>query len=301
MSHETIPPLKALYYFKVAARTGSFKTAAAQLFVTQAAISQQIRGLEDYLGVKLFYRQTRQVALTPAAQKLLPLVEDGFNSIQHGIKQLTSDHSPNLLRISAVHSFCSLWLMPNLADFQSQYPDIQVQISPSNVLTRFDDEDIDLAIRMGMGGYEGLHDIKLFEDTLIFVVSPILLNAKFGKATPSASDIFALPWIEDPSSETKVIFSQACRYYGIDQQSTNSVVRSDNSMIMIENTLAGNGVAFVNRSLVAPFLKTGQLVQALDFEKESPWALYLVAPPQHFSWLKIHAFQQWITERLRST
>ena len=138
----SLPPLKSLHFFQVAAQQQSFKLAAEKLFVTQAAVSQQIRGLEAFLGCKLFERHAKKTELTEQGKQLLPFVERGFVQFNEGVQSIMGDPAPKVLRLSTLHSFTSLWLIPRLHEFQNMHPEIMVQLAPSNQLIDFRQGDI---------------------------------------------------------------------------------------------------------------------------------------------------------------
>ena len=146
-----LPPLKSLQFFLAAGQSKNFKQAAEHLNVTQAAVSQQIRLLEENLQSKLFERTNKQTMLTEKGRNLLPFVQRAFEELSSGIQVVTGDPNPQILRISTVHSFSSLWLIPRLEEFQKLHPEIMVQLAPSSELIDFKQSNIDLAIRMGRG------------------------------------------------------------------------------------------------------------------------------------------------------
>ncbi|MFC4698573.1 LysR substrate-binding domain-containing protein [Glaciecola siphonariae] len=292
-----LPPLKSLQYFMLAGKLSSFKRAASELNISQAAVSQQIKQLESYLGLSLFERNNRETKLTVHGARLLPYIEEGFLQWQRGLASITDDNQTKVLRISAIHSFTSIFLLPRLPQFQKAHPELMVQIAPSNDLVDFKNDEIDLAIRMGSGNYQGLHEKKIMSDHLIFVVSPDLLE---GRSNADAKYIFSLPWIEDPSKGTHDVLDEACSQFHINKQSLTPTIRSNNSMMLIENALAGRGFTLVNKGLVTQYLASGELVQVLGFEAVSPWSLYLVAPKQNFEWKKVKAFEQWLVPLIKA-
>lgn len=291
-----LPPLKSLQFFMVAGQLNSFKLAAQQLNVTQAAVSQQIKLLEEHLDLVLFERSNRQTRLTASGNKLLPFVEQGFGNLQDGVRAVSGDTNPHILRISAIHSFTSLWLLPRLQNFQNNHPEIMVQIAPSNELVNFATGEIDLAIRMGGGGYAGLMEKKLANDELIFVASPELLK---GADHTDPKVIFSFPWLEDTSSESQPVFETACKGFGVDTSQLTPIIRSNNSVTLIENAVSGRGFTTVVKSLVVDHLRKGSLLRLLDFSAQSPYCLYLVAPEQHFGWQKIKLFEQWFVPEIK--
>jgi len=143
--------LKALHYFLVSARHLSIKRAAEELFVTQAAISQQIRSLEEALGVVLFHRQHRALTLTKEGLQLLPHLEIAFEAIEKGVEELTLDSDPHSLTLSVFPSFASRWLIPRLVRFYEANPSITINLSMTDKYEAFGAQGIDLAIRFGSG------------------------------------------------------------------------------------------------------------------------------------------------------
>jgi LysR family glycine cleavage system transcriptional activator len=293
-----LPPLKSLHFFLICGQQQSFKLAAQQLNVTQAAVSQQIRTLEGNLQVKLFDRTSKQTVLTEKGRELLPFMQRAFDELTKGITNLTGDSQPNILRISAVHSFTSLWLMPRLMDFQQNNPAFMVQVAPSSELVDFSKQNIDLAIRMGRGGYQNVEEKKILDDDLIFVASPTrLLN--IDKNEPK--QVFQLPWLEDTSIGLQEAFHAYCVKYAINTDKLLPIMQTNNALPLIENAVQGHGFLLVNRSLVIEHLRAGRLVTLLNYSAKSPYALYLVAPEQQFTWKKVQVFEQWLLPKIKES
>jgi LysR family glycine cleavage system transcriptional activator len=290
-----LPPLKSLQYFLVAGESKNFKQAAEQLNVTQAAVSQQIRSLEENLQEKLFERTNKQTMLTEKGRMLLPFMQRAFSELSSGIQAMTGDQNPHVLRISTAHSFCSLWLIPRLQEFQQLHPEIMVQLTPSSELVDFKQSNIDLAIRMGRGGSSNLIEKKIFDDNLIFVASPKLL---VGIDKNSPEQIFRLPWIEDTSVGIQETFQNYCKSINIKFETLVPVIQTNNALPLIDSAVQERGFLLVNSSLVIEHLRTGRLVRLLNYSIKSPYTLYLVAPEQQFLWKKVQIFESWIVPRL---
>ncbi|GAC14120.1 LysR substrate-binding domain-containing protein [Aliiglaciecola lipolytica] len=287
---DNLPPLKSLHFFKVAAELSSFKLAAEQLFVTQAAVSQQIKLLEGFLGQTLFERSNRQTKLTYTGELLLPYVQQGFQQFKAGLKTISGDSNPNILRISTLHSFTSLWLMPRLPEFQKLHPELMVQLAPSNELVDFSRGDIDLAIRKGSGGYAGLAEKKLVSDSLILVASPQIIHPD---QVNDPQVVFQLPWMEDTTPDVVSVYGEINKRFNVDIFGLQASIRANNSVVLVENAIAGRGFTLVNKSLVAEYLKNGSLLSLLEFSHASPYSIFLVAPAQHFEWQKVKLFENW--------
>ena len=169
-------PLNALRAFEAAARHLSFVRAAEELHVTPAAISQQVKLLEDQLGMRLF-RRGKKLALSEAAGSALPLISASFDQLERAMLALRPDGSSNTLVISAPPAFSSRWLIPRLEDFQARHPDIDLRLDATKRRVNFEVEDVDLAIRFGAGDYPGLLSERLMQETIVPVATPTLAAA----------------------------------------------------------------------------------------------------------------------------
>jgi LysR family transcriptional regulator, glycine cleavage system transcriptional activator len=172
---DRLPPLDLLKGFEAVARHLSFTKAAAELFVTQSAVSRQVRQLEEHLGVRLFERRTRAVVLTEAGHlyytELAPLLQQ----IADVTRKVAGTHSESRVRITATLTFSGLWLVPRLAAFQEEHPHVQVHVVADNVLRDLARDDFDLAIRYCTTAAAGAGALQLFGETLTPVCSPKLL------------------------------------------------------------------------------------------------------------------------------
>ncbi|KIZ42383.1 LysR family transcriptional regulator, partial [Rhodopseudomonas palustris] len=170
-----LPSLNGLRAFEAAARHLSFTEAAVELNVTQTAISHQIKRLEDELGVRLFIRQNRALALTPQARDYLPGIRAAFNDLRLATDRLLRKDD-NVLTVSTLASLAAKWLLPRLSAFQEAHPGIDVRITTSRALVDFKAGDVDAAIRYGRGQWPGLRADWLMADQLFPVCSPALLR-----------------------------------------------------------------------------------------------------------------------------
>jgi len=293
---DKLPPLKSLQVFLHAAQSGSFKAAAEKLFVSQAAVSQQIRLLEEQLNCQLFDRQSKQTVLSAKGELLLPYIEQAFKQIRHGINAVSFEPKVNELRITALHSVTSLLLIPKVNDFQRCNPEISIGFSPSNTLETFDNFEVDLAIRRGLGDYQGLESRKLVDDSIVLVASPLILDL----GVPINEKVMTLPFLEDTSSDIQEAIGDFCAKYKVKANQFTKTLRTTDAVPIIQSALAGQGIAFVSKVLVAEHLDKGHLVNLLDYSFESPRTLYLVAPEHHFNWPKVKRFEQWLISLLNN-
>jgi len=285
-----LPPLKSLSFFLAAARNKSFKKAAEELHVTQAAVSQQIRLLEGNLKCQLFNRDAKQTLLSVEGERLFPFIETAFNQISQGVSLLSTEPDPNTLKITSLHSFTSLILIPKVNEFQLMYPDIMLQFSPSNQVVGFKDDSIDLAIRRGVGIYPGLESRQLIKDEVLLVASPLL----FKNAFPSMDELLKAPLLLDISSDLKPAFEQFCNQYKLNPNDFKISLQTTDSVPVIEKAIVGQGMCFVSKSLVFEHINEGTLINLFDFSSHSPISLFLVAPPRNFQWEKVKKFEAWL-------
>ncbi|WP_415898074.1 LysR family transcriptional regulator [Neptuniibacter sp. QD57_21] len=290
---DRLPPLKALRVFLVAAEHGSFKVAAEKLFVTQAAVSQQIRLLEEYFAKPLFIRLNREVRLSPAGAALLPYIQQAFKAIEEGSRALSVDPSPNQLKITSLPSFAARWLIPRLGSFQQAYPEFNCLVSTSCDLHDFSDDSQDLAIRFAEGGNTQLMEKILTEDYIVSVCHPDLLQTKDG----ADLNLGNLPLLIDDSPELKQVNAGFIREMGGNNQ---VVLQLLDSSLQVDAALNGQGVAPIRYSLVYEYIERGHLVCPLKCYWNSPYANYLVAPEANFDRPKVMAFTDWIMEEVRA-
>jgi LysR family glycine cleavage system transcriptional activator len=180
-----LPPLNALRAFEAAARQLSFTKAAEELNVTQAAISHQVKTLEEHLGLTLFRRLNRRLVLTEAGQLYLPVLREAFDAVAAGTARLGQDRESGALNISVLPSFAAKWLLPRLSRFRDRYPDIDVMVSANNRLIDFADGTYEMGIRYGLGDYPGLRTELLLQDEVFPVCSPKLTEGEHPLRTPA--------------------------------------------------------------------------------------------------------------------
>lgn len=289
-----LPPLKSLTFFLAAARNKSFKGAAEELFVTQAAVSQQIRLLEAHLKCQLFNRDSKQTLLSAEGERLFPFIENAFSQISQGISLLSTEPDPNTLKITSLHSFTSLLLIPKVNEFQQMYPEIMLQFSPSNQVVDFKDDSVDIAIRRGGGVYPGLESKCLMEDEVVLVASPLLFKNSF----PSINEFLKTPLLLDISSDIKPAFEQFCHQYKLSAKSFEISLQTTDAVPVVEKSMSGQGMCFVSKSLVFERLREGSLINLFDYSARSPISLFLVAPARNFQWEKVKKFEVWLNKLL---
>ncbi|HKK56324.1 LysR substrate-binding domain-containing protein [Marinobacter sp.] len=291
---QAMPSLRGLQVFRYAARELSFKAAAEALNISNAAVSTHIRGLEDFLGFKLFERLTREVKLTSEGSRLSGFVETGFQELERGIAQFTPNSDPKNLKVSTLPSFANRWLMPKISQFQEKHPELKISIMPGFSLVDFQGDGVDLAIRYGRGNYPGLETRFLMAESLVVVCHPSLV----GNRRITAADLAHLPWLIDESIDMHGSWLEFQKALGIDIPDPAVKLSVNEASAQVEAVLAGRGISLVRLSLVADMLESGLLIRPLDFSMPAEFHYYLVAPEAKFRTDKVRAFVSWISNRV---
>jgi DNA-binding transcriptional LysR family regulator len=284
---ERMPPLQGLYYFYIAAELKSFKAAAEQLFVTAAAVSQQIRQLEEWLECELFIRQHRKVVLTVEGEMLFYSASRGFSELQNGVRRLNQDPNPLRLSISTHPTFAQHWLIPRIKQFRSIYPDISILIDPKNELVDFLDGSVDICIRYGRGEYDNLESVWLMDEVLYPMCHPTYQQEH---QLYQLNDLKNVDLIEDVIPDMD--WSHWFEVMNVPSQPAS--FKYDGSQFVMEGALAAQGVALVKHSLACRYLQEGKLVRIGSRVVKSRYSYYLCAPKGYFRREKIKSFISWI-------
>ncbi len=294
---ETYPlPLTGLRYFLWAAKLKSFKLAAEKLNVSEAAISQQIRKVEESLRVKLFTRKHQKVMLTNDAEKLFPYVQAAFGSLYQGVNSLADDPAPNRLSISTMPSLASHWLIQRLVLFNEIHPELAITMDTSVEQQQFEDDTLDLAIRYGQGTYSNLKSIKLMDDPTVLVCNPKLL--KGNKIT--REDIIKLPMIVGITDGVQTAMNNVLKSYGIKHGDLSETLLLKDGSLGAEAARSGQGLSLQRISLVADMINSGELVYATEFAFHD-YSFYAVAPESHFEKMKVKSFLDWLQSEMSKT
>lgn len=304
-----LPPLAALRAFESAARHLSFKKAAAELHVTPAAVSQQIKLLESYLGLELFHRLTRALELTPEGMVMLPKLREGFDSLAAAI-ETTRQPGDGELTVKAPPSFASRWLVPRLPRFHAQYPEVALRLasSPDTVDRRgatrvLDDALVDprvatseVAIRYGTGNYPGFLVEKIFVPACCPVCSPLLPTAERPLNVPADLRFHSLIQDETISDESNPHgdWLSWLNAAGVEVGSVQWGHRFSNAVLAVDAALGAQGVALALKELVAAEVAAGRLVMPFATTVQSPFAYYLVMPESAARRRSVAAFRHWL-------
>jgi LysR family glycine cleavage system transcriptional activator len=286
----TLPPLNGLRAFEAAARHMSFTDAAEELSVTQAAISHQVRGLEQRLGLKLFVRRNRSLLLSEAGQAYLPSVRSAFDQLNEATEKLLQKDRGGHLTVTTTTSFAVKWLVPRLGGFQKANPEIDVRVHTGTSLVEFSREDVDIGIRYGRGQWPNLMAEWLVAEDVMPVCAPSLLKGPNGLRKPADLKRFTLLHTVSFPDDWQVWLTAA----GVKGVDASRGVSFDFALAAYQAAMDGLGVALGRNPLVEPDLKAGRLVVPFEFKRSSEFAYYLVYPPEAIRRRKIKAFRDWI-------
>ena len=292
-----LPPLNALRAFEAAARHLSMVRAAEELHVTPAAVSQQVKQLENVLGKPLL-RRGKTLALSDAAQAALPLLSEAFDRLERAAAQLRAGAQDGPLVVSTPPTFAARWLVPRMEGFQRLHPDIELRLLATHRLVDFALEDVDAAIRFGAGGYPGLHTERLMAESIIAVAAPAL-----GQEAKTAADIARLPLLKDEWHTGNGSFPEWDAWLaaqGVQARAPLSIRRFGDSSLTLQAAISGLGVALAWHSLVADDLKAGRLVRLLDHVLDTRLAYHFVVPVARLKLAKIAAFREWLLAACRA-
>ena len=295
-----LPPLAAIRAFEAAARAENFTAAAAELGMTQAAVSYQVKSLEERLGSPLFVREKGRARLTPLGQRLLPALSSAFDAIEAAFAS-HREEDESLLTITTTHTFANTWLAWRLGAFQMEHPDLAVRMTTSNELCDLRGGDADVAIRAGGGGWEGMEEHRLFESAFTPMASPECIadvERKLGRRLEprdianqlriSPSDEWWQQWFADngvPIDESQL------RRAGI---------RLENQANEGHAAMGGQGFALLTPLLWKGDVAAGRLsVPFPDRVSARGWAYWLVYPSERRMVPKVKRFREWLSAEMR--
>jgi len=296
-----LPPLNALRAFEAAARHLSISRAAAELHVTPAAISHQVKALEEWLGVPLFRRLNRQVLLTDEGQVCLHGLRDGFDRLLATVERVRRRSSEGPLTVSAAQSFAGKWLVPRLERFRRAHPDIDVRIDANPGLTDFARDNIDIAVRYGRGRYPGLRVERLMIESVFPLCSPRLRRGPPPLRRPRDLARHTLLHIDMPFMlEAAPSWEMWLRAAGVTGVDWMRGPRFSVSSMAIETAIAGQGVVLGSDVLCAADLAAGRLVKPFDVDLALDFGYWIVSPENAAERPKTVAFRTWLMDEARA-
>jgi LysR family glycine cleavage system transcriptional activator len=286
-----LPSLNGLRAFEAAARFLSFKLAAAELNVTQTAISHQIRRLEDQLGIRLFIRQNRGLTLTQEAQEYLPFVRSAFEDLRRATARLRRTEREGRLTVSTTASLATKWLVSRVAAFQEAHPGMEVRITTSTQLVDFRREEVDLAVRYGRGSWPGLRAHWLMAERLFPVCSPRLLTDARPLQQPADLVHHTLLHTSVWRDDWGLWLTAA----GLPQSiAARRGLTFDLGFMAIQAAVEGLGIALGRANLVEADIAAGRLVALFDTVLPQDAGYYVVAPEATADAPNIARFRNWL-------
>lgn len=290
-----LPPLNALRAFEASARLLSFAKAAEELNVTPPAISHQVRQLEDYLGVALFRRMTRQVALTEQSRAALPALSEAFDRMADAVALLRQEEQAGALTVSVAPSFAAKWLVPRVESFRAAHPDIDLRISANITVADFRNDEVDVAIRFGKGDYPGLKVDKLISEVIAPLCSPEVAQGPHPLNSPA--DLVHHVLLHDDSTFTGWTgpdWSMWLKLAGHEEIDSSRGPRFSYADHALAAAIEGQGVVLGRLSLAGADLAAGRLIQPFGQELPTQLGYYLVRPDRGIDPPKVAAFRDWI-------
>ncbi|WP_321371848.1 LysR substrate-binding domain-containing protein [uncultured Desulfuromusa sp.] len=287
---KSLPSRSALIAFEAAARHQSFTSAAAELTLTESAISRQVAALESQLGIKLFHRIKKRVTLTKAGllysqqvrASLLQMEQDMNNIMSHG-------GAREILELAVLPTFCSRWLIPRIGSFYQQYPDITINMSARSVIFLFKETSFDAAIHFGQPNWPGTVADFLFSEEVVAVCKPDLIPSGFLTNPEDIQNYALLHLTSRPDS-----WCNWCENAQISSVNSMQGAHYEYFSILISAACAGLGVALIPRFLIADELEKKQLIIASNVPMKSTDGYYLVYPEDSLSSNSVKKFRMWL-------
>jgi LysR family glycine cleavage system transcriptional activator len=305
---QRLPPLNALRAFEAAARHLSFAMAAKELHVTPAAVSHQVKGLEEHLDQRLFRRLARGLELTRAGRAFLPKLREGFDRFGEALEELRAIEDSGTLAVSVATSFATRWLAPRLHRFVSAHPELDVRINASMRLVdpKKDDlisgdavagspvEDADIVVRFGTGDYPGFRVDKLLPVAVTPMCSPRLIEGT--QPLRSAADLTHHVLIHDNVTydDGRQLWDAWFEAAGMAQADTSHGLRFSHAMLALEAAADGMGVALGMPVLAQSDLASGRLVAPLELSLPLKFAYYIVSGEDTAARSDVAAFRNWL-------
>jgi LysR family glycine cleavage system transcriptional activator len=290
----SLPPLTALRTFEAAARLGSFTRAARELHVTPAAVSHQIRSLEEYLGVKLFRRTTRSLSLTTQAAGAADSLREAFDQIGAGVELMRSSGETGELCVSTTPAFATRWLVDRLGRFRRKHPRIQLRLGTSPSPADFDEEDVDVAVRIGRGGFDGVISVKLFDEWIAPLASPAFLKRH---PLRKLADVARVPLLHDDSMRRAGRpqgWQEWLRAAGVAHADARQGTHFDDGNLVLQAAAGGGGLALGRLAYAVGDIEARRLKVAISPAMEMDVAYYLLIPEAKAELPAVVAFRAWM-------
>lgn len=294
--NKRLPPLNAIRAFEAAAKTGSLSSAGQSLFVSPAAVSQQVKLLEEHLNVQLFNRNRRGVELTEAGQLYLTYVHESFEKLRIGQQKVEQLGNKNALIVTAIPSFASKWLMPKMFKWMEINPELEMRIEASNTPVNFNTSSSDFSICFGDKGYPGLQKSEMFRDTISPVCSPEI-------ATMAHENLHQLleqqPLIHIDWGDENVHlpgWDDWLQHAGLQDIVSSKSLQLNYSSMAIEACVQGKGIMLGQATMVEEEIQAGKLVRLSDISLPLNKSYYLIYPKRTLLKPMAAEFLTWLSD-----
>ncbi len=285
-----LPPLNSMKCFEAAGRLLSFTDAAKELNVTQAAISHQIKIIEEYLGVPLFIRSPRKIALTEQGKVLLPNIVEVFDKLSVAVESVNQEQQfSNMVNVRLAPSFAAKWLSPRLKYFWLQYPEINLSLYHAHAAVDFEREEFDLAVTYGRGKWPNVISEPLLSLDFFPVCSPAFM--KNDKPLTEIDNLRYYSFLHDANYEC---WEEWLVLAGANHIESNQGTIIDDTNVLIQAAIDGQGVALGSTTFVEDHLKSGRLVKPFDVTLRNDFAYYVVSTEQKLLNPAVQAFKDWL-------
>lgn len=286
-----LPPLGAIRAFEAGARHLNFTNAAAELCVTQAAVSHQVKALEDWLGVRLFERRGHSLRLTDNGKEYLREITEALDRMAAATMKLRRQED-GPLRITALPSFASCWLVPRLGRFRDLHPEIDLRLTSSGELWNFAQDGFDIGIRSGLGRWPGLKADLIAHERLSPLCTPEIAE------TLPARDPAALLHARLLQDTPKDMWSRWFDHAGLDRARVPPTLVFNDAALVLQAAADGQGIALGRMVLAEQALKSGRLVRLFDIELSNDYSYWLVYPRSALDQPNVAAFRAWLRSEI---
>lgn len=288
-------PLNGLRAFEAAARHLSFVKAAEELSVTPAAVSQQVKALEERLEVPLFRRVTRGLRLTQAGRDLLPGLTEGFDRIAEAVAQVVTPADDGVLSVSALPSFSAAWLVPRLQGFADAHPEVRLTLLATTSVSDFQSDGADLAVRHAARQPEGVESELLLGETIFPVCAPVFAE-RHGLRRPDdlrGVPLFRTVYPDGTPDDSWELWLREAGVRDLDWSRVTGTAYSE-STVALQAAIAGQGVLMGRSLLATDALRRGLLVAPFGLSLPSPYSYWLVWPRRTARRKAFIAFRTWL-------
>jgi LysR family glycine cleavage system transcriptional activator len=298
-----LPPMNALRAFEAVSRLGSVSKAAEELCVSQGAVSQQLRNLEDHLGREMFVRTPNSFTLSEAGEAFAVVVQRSLGEIGFAAREVARIKTQRKLTISTAAVFATKWLIPNLVDFYASFPDVSVAIDKSNKLVTFQNDGIDGAIRFddGKDGFDGLDTVLLFHSQIFAMASPAYI-AEHGKlaslAEPGKHHLIDAYYDSKKARALHIRWEDVVSGHQIDPETHVEVFPESDQTL--NAALLGRGIALLPRNLIEEEIDSGKIDFANPEPTPAPYKCYFVSPANARPNKALVAFRDWLVDALKN-